>query len=205
MPRLGMHFYPKRKAKIIIEEDGTRSLVEMGWGITRFIEDGKTKPVTNARTDKFQSRTWKSCVTARRCLIPASGYFEPGLGPVGARGEVLFTVKGRSRFFIAGLWDTEQGELAERTFTMVTTEPNAFVARFHDRMPVVLDDDGALAWIGDKPLADERLAALCGGLPAEALLHDEIAAKPKSDTLPPKLKVTRPSKKAAADEGPLLL
>jgi putative SOS response-associated peptidase YedK len=68
---------------------------------------------------------------------------------------------------------------------MVTTEPNEFLSRFHDRMPVVLEDADAEEWLGDEPLPADRLAMLCRGLPSEDLEHDE---------LPAKLKIVRPSK-----------
>jgi hypothetical protein len=51
-------------------------------------------------------------------------------------------------------------------------------------MHVVLDDPDAIAWLGDEPLADADLARLCRGLPPGALHHE---------TLPPRLKVTRPA------------
>ena len=80
---------------------------------------------------------------------------------------------------------------------MVTTEPNEFVARFHDRMPVVLDDADALAWLGESPLDEAWVKELCRGLPAEALNHE---------TLPPKLKITKTGTKLPPpDEQPMLL
>lgn len=188
---LAEHTYPKYLAPIVIQQAGERSLVTKSWGIPLTIK-GVTKPltklVTNARNDKLRGFTWRYSTDERRCLIPATGYFEPGLGPPGAKGEILFTVKERPMFFFAGLWEGD-------AFTMVTTEPNDFVARFHDRMPVVLDDAEAEAWLGDQPLPAERLVTLCRGLPSEALHHDE---------LPPMLKVTRPQKKTPIDEGPTL-
>jgi len=133
----------------------------------------------NARSDKLTGYTWRYATKERRCLIPATGYYEPGLGPVGAKGEILFIVKERPLFFFAGLWEPI-GDT--RAFTMVTTEPNDFVRQFHDRMPVVLSDDQAREWLGDTPLADDQLQRLCRGLPAEALDHE---------TLPPKLRITK--------------
>lgn len=187
------HTYPKYPAPVVIQQAGARTLVSKTWGIPVTIKNasGKTvtKPVTNARNDKLGGFTWRFAAAERRCLIPAAGYFEPGLGPVGAKGEILFTVKERPAFFFAGLW-------SDGAFTMVTTTPNEFVARFHDRMPVVLDDADALAWLGDTPLPENRLVTLCRGLPADALLHE---------TLPPKLKITRPEPKPPGDEGPVLL
>lgn len=99
-------------------------------------------------------------------------------------------------FFFAGLWDRDPDQSGNRAFTMVTTVPNEYVAKFHDRMPVVLADTEAEAWLGEEPLPDERLLALCRGLPAEALQHAELSAK---------LTITPPAKKAATDQGPTLL
>lgn len=196
MPDLPEHIYPRYLAPVVVEVGRGRSLVAKAWGVPIAIKGAKgqriEKPVTNARNDKLTGFTWRHAVRERRCRIPATGYFEPGLGPPGAKGEILFTVKERSAFFFAGLWEGD-------TFTMVTTEPNEFVRRFHDRMPVVLADSDALAWLGDEPLPDADLAHLCRGLPAEALLHE---------SLPPKLKITRPAKEpkpAEHDDGPMLL
>ena len=184
------HIYPKYLAPVIIQQSGARTVEPMAWGITRFIGQGKTKPVVNARNDKLLSRTWKDCTATRRCLIPATGYFEPGLGPPGARGEILVTVKDRSLFLMAGLW--ENG-----TFTLVTTEPNELVRTYHDRMPVVLADSEIEAWLGDEPLPEDRLTSLCRGLPSAALLHE---------TIPPRLKITKTGTKAPPPEDqPTLL
>ena len=75
---------------------------------------------------------------------------------------------------------------------MVTTEPNETAARFRDRRPVVLADAEATVWLGDEPLPDDRLRALCRGLTVEALLHE---------SLPPELKITRETSATLPDDG----
>lgn len=171
--------YPKYPAAIIRQQDGVREAVEMRWGVCTQVQ-GVVKNVTNARSDKFLKGYWRPMVKARRCLIPANAYFEPGLGPAGAKGEVRFAPVGRSWFFIAGLWDRHTADgSGPPGFTMVTTEPNAYARQYHDRMPVVLTDEQALAWIGDEPISDDLMLELCRGLPAEQLTHTEIAAAPK--------------------------
>jgi putative SOS response-associated peptidase YedK len=196
LPDFPEHIYPKYVAPIVIQTGHKRILTTKAWGIPVAIKGVKgqriLKPVTNARNDKLTGFTWRHAVRERRCLIPATGYFEPGLGPPGAKGEILFTVKERPSFFFAGLWEDD-------AFTMVTTEPNEFVAQFHDRMPVVLDDADALAWLGAEPLPDADIRHLCRGLPADALRHE---------ALPPKLKITRPAttpKATGHDDSPTLL
>jgi putative SOS response-associated peptidase YedK len=174
------HTYPKYPAGIIRQANGERECVEMRWGVWPFYQREKPQFITNARSDGLLTKTiWKHSAKKRRCLIPAVAYYEPGLGPPGKRGEVRFAPLGRTWFFIAGLYDQDPDGSGKLGFTMVTAEPNAYAAKYHDRMPVVLSDEDALAWIGDEPLADDVLMDLCRGLPAEQLTHTEIAAAPR--------------------------
>jgi hypothetical protein len=66
-----------------------------------------------------------------------------------AYAEAVGCNQERPFFFIAGLWDIDPGEGGARSFTMVTTEPNDLVRTYHDRMPVVLAEDAAEAWLTD--------------------------------------------------------
>lgn len=194
------HMYPKRKGRVIRHENGISEVVSMRWGVWPFYQKEKPSFVTNARNDGLTTKSiWKQSTRHRRCLVPATGYFEPGLGPVGARGEVLFRVKERKRFFIAGLWDRDPDASGECGYTLVTTEPNEYVRRFHDRMPVILSDTEAWEWLGDEPLPDDKLVNLCRGLPAASLSHEEIAAKVRE-----KLVIKRPTKTEPPPDQPTL-
>jgi putative SOS response-associated peptidase YedK len=190
LPVIRGHMYPKYPGPVLVQENGEANLVEMRWGVWPFYQKEKPTLLTNARNDGLLKKpTWKQSARQRRCLIPATGYFEPGLGPPGAKGEVLFTVKEQTPFCFAGLWDRDPDESGNRGYTIVTTEPNEYARRFHDRMPVVLRDDQLRDWIGEEPLPDDRLMALCQGLAQEALTHEEIAARPRE-----KLTIKRPKK-----------
>ena len=188
LPDFPTHIYPKYPAPVIIQQGGERNLVAKHWGIPMKIK-GATKMldrhVTNARNDKLGGYPWRFSVEERRCLIPATGYFEPGLGPVGLKGEIIFTVKEQPFFYFAGLWDCD-------AFTMVTTDPNDYVQKYHDRMPVILAPSLATEWLGDEPLSDERLRVLCQGLPTEALQHEE---------LPARLKITKNQNELGLSDG----
>jgi len=104
----------------------------------------------------------------RRCLIPASGYYEWKDTPDGKQ-PYYFTRRDGQLITIAGLWsnwkDKATGEDL-KSCTMVITEPNKFVAEFHDRMPVILEAKDFEQWErGDvedaatlmKPVADDLL------------------------------------------------
>ena len=180
LPDLPHHTWPKYPAPVIVDQEGRPAVQIMRWGVWPFYEEKMRKPLTNTRDDKLlTSSVWKQSVAKRRCLIPATGYYEPGQGPEGARGELRFSIKGRPCFFLAGLWDTDPDGSSNRAFTMVTTSPNEYAARFHDRMPVVLNDANALDWLGSAPLSSERVVALTRA-PANALMeHVAIEMAPK--------------------------
>jgi len=120
----------------VLLRDGT--LRTMRWGFRRLVP-GKLKPgwrtIGNSREDKLSGRTWKESFTERRCLIPASAFFEWIDGPAG-KVPLRFERPENEWLWIAGIWETdkERGDC----FSMITTEPSGAIAPIHDRMPAVL-------------------------------------------------------------------
>jgi putative SOS response-associated peptidase YedK len=193
VPEFTTHAYPKSPSPIIVDEAGRRSVQMHRWGVSCVVK-GKQTFATNARDDRLlKIALWKESIARRRCLIPVVGYFEPGLGPEGAKGELLFKIRDRPVFFIAGLWDADPD--GTRAYTMVTTSPNEYTTPFHDRQPVVLSDADALAWLGSHALPDDRVYALTRPPPNEVMIHEVIPSVPRVKI--EKLKV----KKAESDSG----
>ena len=174
------HTWPKSRAPIFIAGGAAPALVAMRWGVWPLYARERPHYVTNARSDGLLTKPiWKESASSRRCLVPVSGYYEPGFGPPGARGEIRFGVRDQPGFFIAGLWDIDPDASGERGYALVTSEPNDYAKPFHDRMPVVLSDSAALRWIGASPLSADELLALCQPCPPEIMVHREISAVPK--------------------------
>lgn len=100
-------------------------------------------------------------MSRQRCLIPVSGFWEPEK-PAREKGVApwsYYSMRDDRPFFVAGLWsnapDPETGEALE-SYTMVIGEANA-VMRVHDRMPAILDANGAREWLDPGPLPAELL------------------------------------------------
>ena len=146
-----------RKAK---EGDG-RELVLMTWGlIPWFSKDSKPSFSTiNARAEGLRTAASyrEPFAKGRRCIVPASGYFE-WTGPKNDRQPHYFTRADDRPMTLAGLWDRwrspDKSENKE-TFTIVTTEPSKFASQFHNRMPLVLEPNTWDQWLNDEP--DRRL------------------------------------------------
>ena len=90
----------------------------------------------------------------RRCLVPASGFYEWQKGPAG-KTPYYITSADESLLAFAGLWDIWRKPDGEKltTFTVITTTPNEFVKRLHDRMPVILEPENFVR--GSKPTIPE--------------------------------------------------
>lgn len=189
--------WPKSRAPIFLQTEERNSVAWLRWGIKCDVQGATkrlTKYVTNARDDKLTSFTWRYALAERRCLIPATGYYEPD-GPAGGKWEVRFTLRDQPMFFLAGLWDRDPD--GTRAFTMVTTGPNELAAQIHDRMPLVLDPAAAREWLGFRPLAPDRLRTLCRPFPSERM---ESVALP-----PPTKKIRAPELREASQSGELEL
>lgn len=135
------------------EGNGAADLVQRRWSWPG--PDGK--PVYNFRSDNRE-------FGSGRCLIVADGFYEftAHSDPKSKRKHKwLFTKKDEPWFCIAGLWrnSSEVGE----AFTMLTTEPCADVAPYHNRQICVLDRDDWAAWLDPAIPARQVLKPLPAG------------------------------------------
>ena len=122
-------------------------------------------PLNNARADKLGAWPWKA-VQRQRCLIPASGFWEPEK-PAREKGVApwsYYSMTDGRPFFMAGLWaeapDPATGEVAD-TYTLIITDANATM-RVHDRMPVILAIGRGPPMDRARPAAGRAAGALPG-------------------------------------------
>jgi putative SOS response-associated peptidase YedK len=101
----------------------------------------------NAQSETVhEKRTFKKAFESRRCLIPAGGYYEKKP----KQERILFKLPDHDLFCFAGIWEEWKREPPVRSFTMLTTEPNGFVTRYHNRMPVILARDAYADYLNPK-------------------------------------------------------
>src|SRR5262249_39543720 len=144
---------PTTSVEVVVSDDGKRSLVPMRWGLVPFWWN---KPLKEMRMATFNARAetvstkpmFRDAFKSKRCLVPASGYYEWHDTPSGKQ-PYYFTRRDGQPITFAGLWskwkDKDAGSDLLST-TMVITEPNKFVAQIHDRMPVILEAEDFEQW-----------------------------------------------------------
>ena len=123
--------------------------------------------VTLARAETLAERPmFRGAYKYRRCIIPASGFYE-WTGVKGAKTPHYFTARDGRPLALAGLWDHWAGldggdDLPNATF--VVGAANAWMRQYHDRMPIILDWRDVPEWI-----ADDESATLLRAPPDDAL------------------------------------
>jgi putative SOS response-associated peptidase YedK len=103
----------------------------------------------NARSETAATKpAFRDRLTNRRCLIPADGFYEwQRKGK--AKQPFCFEVNDGELFAFAGIWDRSKDPSGQwlKSFSILTTTPNAVTSAVHDRMPVILDPDSYDLWL----------------------------------------------------------
>ncbi len=160
---------PGNEMPVIIRSDRNH-LGIMRWGlIPCWTKDIRAaKPLINARAETLDKRpAFRSLLAARRCLVPASGFFE--WKKEGKRSVPYYIrLPGEPIFSFAGLYDQwhNPAGVTVSTFTIITCEANHLVRPLHDRMPVILSRQDEDQWLGDGPLPHKELKRILAPYPA---------------------------------------
>jgi len=162
----GGHFNvaPTDEAAVVVQRDDRRAVVRYRWGlIPSWAEPRQASKAFNARAETLASSgLFRDAFRRRRCLVPADGFYE-WLRVDGTRQPMRIHDPGGEPLALAGLWTGRRDEASgewQRTFTIVTTRPNAFMASIHDRMPVVIPRDAWASWLDPTPREPGELRAL---------------------------------------------
>jgi putative SOS response-associated peptidase YedK len=158
----------------------------------------------NSRAETVAEKpAFRAAFKARRCIVPASGFYEwkrQGRGP--KQPYLIQRRDGRPMGF-AGLWeewrDRDTGEVVT-TCAIVTCAPNELTAELHDRMPVILDPGDYGAWLD--PGAPRR-AGLLRPCPAEWLEAVPVSTRVNSPANDDE-SVIQPEGEALRAQGTLL-
>ena len=133
---------------------GHRAVFPMKWGFS-----GKSLLI-NARSETAGSKpTFKESWTRRRCIVPASWYYEwehlhssdskPHIG-----SKYMIQPKDSTMTWLCGLYRIENGL---PVFVILTREPSEEIRFIHDRMPLILPGQYIDPWIHPDTKPEEFL------------------------------------------------
>jgi len=142
---------PTEPAAIIHDFEGKRLLSDMRWWLTpSWSDEVSTKfSMFNSRSEDIEkSRAFRSPFKKRRGIIPASSFIE--WQSIKGKKQPYLIQKDEPLLF-AAIWDKWSDE-TKTVFScsVVTTAANSELRELHDRMPVMLNEEQALAWLDNE-------------------------------------------------------
>lgn len=142
---------PQQFAPVVREHEGVRHAAMLRWGLLpSWAKDAAMATrLINARAETAAEKpAFRAAFKARRCLVPADGFYE---WQAGADGKQPYFVRltADAPLALAGLWEhwTAPGGEELSTFTILTTAANELLAPIHDRMPVILPPEAWGLWL----------------------------------------------------------
>ena len=160
---------PGQAVAAVREHDGRRRLDALTWGLVPFWakDVGVGRRLINARLEGISEKpAFREAWSRRRCLIPASGFYE--WGPERGRKRPYFIAPAHEPLLaLAGLWErwrTPAGDRLE-TCVIVTIDASPELAAIHDRMPLLVPRGAHATWLDPRTSLTD-VAELARELPA---------------------------------------
>ena len=178
---------PMQKLPIVVKRNNEIQPMEATWWlIPHWSKTGKPDPAFksfNARAEGLAlSKLFSPYFRARRCLIPADGFYEwkRTIAEKEVKGKVkkvetkipmCIRMKDLRPFYFGGMFsiwkDSEEKE--HPSFTIITTVPNGLMETIHNRMPVILHEENFEAWLDPNMNDVDFLQQLLVPYPAELM------------------------------------
>ncbi len=171
---------PTNQIHVVQSGEGTRHIVSMRWG---FIPHWYSAPndgplLINARAETLAEKpAFRQACRTRRCLIPASGFYEWTKDDAGNRLPWYIQRASGAPLVFAGIWQ-DWGDDAIRTCAIVTCTAEGPVTQIHHRMPVILEEKDWPLWLGE---AGHGAATLMKPASEDALTFHRVSHKVNSN------------------------
>ena len=170
---------PTQKAPVIAVGKKGITLEAMKWGLVpSWSKDGKAGYNTiNAKAEAFrESRLYAPAFQKRRCIVPATGYFE-WKGKAPNKQPYNIVAEDRTLLAFAGLWDIWRDHADESaspmlTFTIIVGPAGVVAKDIHDRQPVMLAPETWETWLTGDPV---DASDIIDGVTTPALIYYPVS------------------------------
>lgn len=154
---------PGQDVPIIRDAGNRRELAAARWGLVpHWSREEKPKYSTiNARAETVADKpTYRDAFKRKRCLIPATGFYE-WKQLDGGKVPYHIRLPDGGLFAFAGLWEHWEKEGAGfDSCSIIVTEANEIMRPIHDRMPVILNPAQYNTWLNTGRSNRAQLQAL---------------------------------------------
>lgn len=147
---------PTQMIPAIVSHEEARQVVSMRWGfIPHWYKTPSDGPLLiNARAETVAEKpAFRAAVRTRRCLIPASGFYEWHAQKGVGKEPWFITPADGALMAFAGIWqvwtDAQTG-LRHVTCAIATTAASAQLAEVHHREPITVAPEHFGLWLGEE-------------------------------------------------------
>jgi len=139
-----------------------REAAPMRWGfLPHWYETPTDGPlIINARSETIAEKpAFREACRMRRCLIPASGFYEWRSSDPKPKTPFYFDAPDAPLFAFGGIWQrwTAEGHEPVDTCAIVTCDANDTMRPIHHRLPVVIPRESHGLWLGEEGKGAARL------------------------------------------------
>lgn len=179
-PGISYNVAPTQPISIIVDRafekapDGSpigelsRELHSARWGLVPRWAKSPTEhaPLINGRIESILEKpSFKDSVVRRRCVIPASGYYEWHVSADGSKQPFYISAGTDGMFALAGLYEWWADPAKDKadpnrwllSATTLTKHTAPELEHIHDRNPVLLSPDTFEAWLDPHIIGDQEL------------------------------------------------
>lgn len=164
--------FPSQDSLVMIKAKSELRLGTMKWG---YLSKQLPKPLINSRAETLLEKpSFRESALRRRCIIPASGYFEwsdsgqgQGLDKDKDQGQEQNQTKNQTKnkskapylirnsdspvIYMAGIYNAYENPDGSKTWAygIITREASQGLSKIHPRMPLVLPENLAMDWLSE--------------------------------------------------------
>ena len=147
--------FPSQEIMTIVQ----KYAVAMRWG---FDFKWSSRRIINARAETIlEKKTFKNIAMSKRCIIPASAYFEWQKENHKKIKHKIFD-DSKKILSLAGLYQVTKNEVNEKIyqFTILTKTADDKIKNIHHRMPVIIEETDIEEWLFSKTFNHARLLTM---------------------------------------------
>lgn len=179
---------PSQPVAVIRQGEAERECVLLRWGLVpAWSKEPDTKYSTiNARAETVADKpAYRAAFRRRRCLIPATGFYEWQARESGKVPHFIHLQDG-GLFAFAGLWERWEGDgTVLESCTIIVTGANRTMAPIHARMPAIIAPEQYATWLDPDHADRARLLGLLApwhGTPLEAWPVSRLVNNPRNES-----------------------
>jgi putative SOS response-associated peptidase YedK len=145
-----------------VYQQGGQTAVQNGrwWLVPSWAKEIPKYPMFNARSETAHEKSsFRESFKRKRCLIPASGYYEWTKAEDGGKDPHAIHLPDKEPFMFAGLW-AYNSKLKITSCSVLTAEADLAIEHLHHRMPIVLGAGSYEAWVSSETAVEHALSML---------------------------------------------